>query len=240
MPETEVGVVAALYRYPVKSMQGEPLPSAALRWTGLDGDRQYAFYRAGDTSRFPWLTGREVPDLVRHVPRYADPANPRGSAVTVATSDGATLDVTSEELRARLSAAAGEDVRLLQIGRGTFDSMPVSVITTTTEAALDRSFGSPLGLARFRPNVVVAPPRASVAETDWFDGMLVFGDGGARLRVNRPIERCAFINIDPQTAKKDFSVLRMVAQRFNNEVGAYCTTDAIGTIAVGDRVLLVR
>ena len=222
-------------------MRGEDMPAVQLRWTGIDGDRQYAFYRAGDKTRFPWLTGREVPDLVRYVPRYADPTNPRGSAVQVRTPDGAELGVTSEELRARLSGVAAEEVRLLQVGRGTFDSMPVSVVTTTTEATLGRAFGSGLDLGRFRANIVIRPPAASSAcETDWFDGTLVFGDGAASLRVNRPIERCAFINVDPQTAAKDFSVLRMVAQKFNNEVGAYCTTVAIGTISVGDRVRFAR
>jgi uncharacterized protein YcbX len=237
----EIGTVQSVHRYPVKSMRGEDMASAQLRWTGLDGDRQYAFYRAGDKTRFPWLTGREVADLVRYVPRYVDPGNPRGSAVRVATPDGAELDVTSEVLRARLSEAASEEIRLLQVGRGNFDSMPVSVITTTTEATLDGSFGSPLGLGRFRANIVIAPPPGSTAsETDWFGGTLVFGDGTAKLRVDRPIERCAFITIDPRTAAKDVSVLRMVAQQFNNEVGAYCTTGAVGTITVGDRVRLAR
>ncbi|HEX2116097.1 MAG TPA: MOSC N-terminal beta barrel domain-containing protein [Alphaproteobacteria bacterium] len=238
MTELDVGVVAALYRYPVKSMQGEALQSAQLRWTGLDGDRQYAFYRAADKSRFPWHTGREVPDLVRHIARYADPADTRRSPVQVTTPDGASFDIAAEELRKRLSDAAGEEVRLLQVGRGTFDSGPVSVISTATEAKLDRAFGAPLGLRRFRPNIVI---RGDKAEIGWLGGTLVFGERAesARLRLNRPIERCAFITIDPDTAAKDTSVMRMVVQDFNNEVGAYGATDAAGTINVGDRVRLV-
>jgi uncharacterized protein YcbX len=239
MPETAVGVVAALYRYPVKSMQGETLQSAALRWTGLDGDRQYAFYREADRSRFPWHTGREVPELVRHIARYSDPNDPRKSALRVITPDGVELDMASEDLRKRLSDAAGEEVRLLQVGRGTFDSGPVSVIATATEAKLDRAFGAPLGLRRFRPNIVI---RSDAGETDWLGGTLVFGErtDSARLRLNRPIERCAFITIDPDTAAKDARVMRMVVQDFNNEVGVYGATDAAGTIEIGDRVRLVR
>jgi uncharacterized protein YcbX len=42
-----VGIVAALARYPVKSMAGEPLAQAELRWNGVHGDRQYSFYRLG-------------------------------------------------------------------------------------------------------------------------------------------------------------------------------------------------
>lgn len=239
MPGQDVGVVAALYRYPVKSMQGEALQSAELRWTGLNGDRQYAFYRAADKSRFPWHTGREVPDLVRHVARYADPGDPRKSALQVTTPDGAAFDIASEDLRARLSAAAGEDVQMIQVGRGTFDSGAVSVLTTATEAKLDKAFGAALGHRRYRPNIVI---RSASAETDWLGATLVFGDraDSARLRLNRPIERCVFITIDPDTATKDPRVMRMVAQDYNNEVGAYGATDAAGAIAVGDRVRVVR
>ena len=239
MPGQDIGVVAALYRYPVKSMQGEALQSAELRWIGLNGDRQYAFYRAANRSRFPWLTGRELPELVRHVARYADPADPRKSPLRVTAPDGAVFDVGDEALRRRLSDAAGEEVRLLQVGRGTFDSGPVSVIATATEARLDGAFGAPLGTRRFRPNIVI---RSDKPETDWLGGTLVFGDraDSARLRLNRAIERCSFITIDPDTAAKDPRVLRMVAQDFGNQVGAYGATDADGTIAIGDRVRLVR
>ena len=151
----EIGTVQSVHRYPVKSMRGEDMTSAQLRWTGLDGDRQYGFYRAADRSRFPWHTGREVPDLVRHVARYDDPTDPRKSPLRVTTPDGASFDITSEQLRARLSEAAGEDLRMIQVGRGTFDSGSVSVISTATEAKLDRAFGAPLGLRRFRPNIII-------------------------------------------------------------------------------------
>ena len=53
-----VGVVKALYRYPVKSMRGECVEEARVWWHGLEGDRRYACGRTGNTSRFPWLTAR--------------------------------------------------------------------------------------------------------------------------------------------------------------------------------------
>ncbi len=68
----DIGTVRSLYRYPVKSMRGESLRTACLRWQGIDGDRQYAFYRAANTSRFPWLTGREVSEIVTYAARYLD------------------------------------------------------------------------------------------------------------------------------------------------------------------------
>ncbi|HWB49205.1 MAG TPA: MOSC N-terminal beta barrel domain-containing protein [Stellaceae bacterium] len=43
-----LGRVKAIYPHPVKSIGGETLASAILRWSGIDGDRQYAFYRIRD------------------------------------------------------------------------------------------------------------------------------------------------------------------------------------------------
>ena len=47
---TLAGRVAELYRFPVKSMAGEPLTSADVSWNGLAGDRRWAFIRAGRES----------------------------------------------------------------------------------------------------------------------------------------------------------------------------------------------
>ena len=44
---TVVGHVAALWRYPVKSMAGEKLDAVEVSWHGLAGDRRWAFIRAG-------------------------------------------------------------------------------------------------------------------------------------------------------------------------------------------------
>jgi uncharacterized protein YcbX len=239
----DIGRVRTINRYPVKSMAGETLAAAALRWTGIDGDRQYAFYRADNTSRFPWLTGRDVAALVIHAARYLDPANPRHSAVRVSAPDGGECDVGDPRLRAALGEAAGEAVRLLQVGRGAFDSMPVSVITTATAAHLAQRSAKAGDLRRYRPNIVLdVAPGLDADETDWIGGALVFGEGAAppRLRINSRIERCAMITLDPDTAAKDAAVMRRVVEDFDNLVGAYCAVEALGIIAVGDRVRLAR
>jgi uncharacterized protein YcbX len=42
---TAMGHVAALWRYPVKSMAAEQLDGAEVSWHGLAGDRRWAFIR---------------------------------------------------------------------------------------------------------------------------------------------------------------------------------------------------
>lgn len=237
---TRIGVVAAINRYPVKSMHAEALEGADLRWTGLHGDRQYAFIKQRDRSRFPWLTGRDVPALVLHHARYLDPDDPRHAPVRVLTPEGTDHAVDDPDLLDRLAEAAGEPVTLLQIGRGCFDAMPVSVLATATEAALDAAAPTALGLARFRANLVIRTEAEAGRETTWLGRSLRFGSGEAapRLALDWAIPRCAMVTIDPATAVREPAVLRLVAQEFANEIGAYCTPERLGRITVGDEVWL--
>jgi uncharacterized protein YcbX len=206
-------------------MQGEVLECASLRWTGIDGDRQYAFYRAANRSRFPWLTARVAAGMVRYMPRYAD---------------GEIYDIAAAALAARLCGEAGEAVRLLQVGRGVFDSMPVSVITTGTGRQIEERFGRALDLRRFRANIVIAAD--GVSEEKWLGAALRFGTSAdpPRLRLNCRIKRCAVPTIDPDSAVRDATILRLLVEDFGNEIGAYGTVEARGTITLGDPVYLAR
>ncbi|HZG69513.1 MAG TPA: MOSC N-terminal beta barrel domain-containing protein [Herpetosiphonaceae bacterium] len=62
---TAIAVVQQLFRFPVKSMRGEELREGRISWHGLDGDRRYAFVKTGNLAPFPWLTARDVPDMLR-------------------------------------------------------------------------------------------------------------------------------------------------------------------------------
>lgn len=218
------------------------MDAAALHWTGLHGDRQYAFCRAASTSDFPWLTGREVPNLVQHAACYSDPSDPRHARVCVTAPDGATFDVTDPALAERLADAVQASVRLLRLGRGAFDAMPVSVITTTTGEAVSQAHGTAVSLDRFRANLVIRPDDPAVTERDWLGCALALGDAPAPpvLRLDWAVPRCAMIAIDPISAVRDAGVLRTVVQRFRNEAGAYCAVQAPGVIRVGDRVRLIE
>lgn len=238
----QVGVVAAIHRYPVKSMAGEQVESATLRWACIDGDRQYAFYKAADRSRFPWATARTLPDMLRYRPRYVDPGDPRHSPVLVTTPDGTELDIGDPALVAALSDAAGEEIRLMQIGRGVFDDMPISVLTTTLSERIAASHGRPVDPRRFRPNIMIDTSGGPFTEAGWAGGQLMFGEGPntPRLGVANLIQRCVLITIDPDTQEKDPKLMRLVAQAFGNEIGAYCSVARPGTIKVGDPVFFAQ
>jgi uncharacterized protein YcbX len=199
MSKTQVGVVAALYRFPVKSMRGELLDEARVGWFGIEGDRQYAFVRSDNTSWFPWLTGRDVPDLLRYTPRFLEPANTTASPIMVRTPDGAEVLLDSDVLRNDLAARRGGPVHLMQLERGTFDAAPVSLISLATVEDLGTQIGMPMDPVRFRQNILLdLGAAAPYVEEEWQERLLTFGgDDRARVLLNRREKRCMMITLTP-------------------------------------------
>jgi uncharacterized protein YcbX len=234
---TIVGRVIEINRFPVKSLAGETMECAEIDWQGIEGDRQYAFYLADDPGRFPWLTGRDLPHLVTLSARYRDPAAPRTSLVEVDLPGESAVALDDPALAARLAEQAGRPIGLIQLGRGTYDAMPVSVITTASLAEIDRVHGAPLNRRRFRINIVVESERS---EREWRGRRLFFhgGEDAAALLVANAIDRCVMVTIDPDSAVRDPKVMRTVARKFGNEVGVYASTARPGPVRVGDAVLI--
>lgn len=239
----EVGVVKELYRFPVKSMRGEMLQEAHGYWHGLDGDRRYAFMRSDNRSGFPWLTGREIPQILQFAPRFTDPGDVENSPVAVTMPDGRSLPIDAPELNETLADAYGKPVHLIKIGRGAFDSQVISVMSTATVAELSAMVGTAVTPIRFRQNILIEPfDDQPFVEERWLNSSLVFGseDEGLRIRLNRRIPRCVMINIDPETSEKETAVLKTVAHLRENCAGVHSSTERPGLIRVGDVVKLVR
>ena len=239
----EVGVIKELYRFPVKSMRGEVLNEAHVYWHGLDGDRRYAFVRSDNRSGFPWLTGRELPQLLQYTPRFTQPDDVVNSPVEVVLPDGRIQPIHAPELNDELAKAYGKPVNLIKIGRGAFDSQAISVMSTATVAALGEAIGTAVTALRFRQNIIIETfDQQPFVEEKWLDSSLIFGEqpDSLQLRLNRRIQRCVMINIDPETSEKEAAVLKTIAQSRQNCAGVYASTERPGNIRVGDVVKLVR
>jgi uncharacterized protein YcbX len=231
---SEVGRVVGLWRYPVKSMGGEPLATAEVSWHGLAGDRRWAFVRDGVVqSGFPWLTLRERGDMAHYQPLLVDAGRPDRSPTVVRTPSGTTYDVADVALAAELAPGA----RAIKQDRGVFDTFPLSVITTHTIGGLEALVGRRLAVERFRPNVLVeATEGAPFPEDAWVGRVLRIG--GVRLRVDKRDGRCAVVTIDPATTERDPAILRAIVEDRQGCLGVYGTTVEPGRVAVGDAVIL--
>ena len=231
---TELGRVAALWRYPVKSMAAEELDEVDVAWHGLDGDRRWAFVQEGlERSGFPWLTIRERSDMWQFRPGFEDPSKPNASRTFVRTPDGRELDVTHPALAEELAPGA----RVIKQNRGVFDVSPLSLTTTQSVAAIGDLVGERLEPRRFRPNLLIqAAGDEPFAEDGWVGSVLHVGD--VRIRVDLRDERCVMVNVDPGTSQRNASVLKAIAREREACLGVYCSTVTPGRIAVGDPVLL--
>jgi uncharacterized protein len=233
----ELGRIEALWRYPVKSMAGHSLDEAPLGWHGLDGDRRHAFRRRADRGGFPWLTASKLPDLVRYRPIVQD-----GLPTRVLTPDRRELALEGDELRDELARQHGGELELLRMNHGVFDEATVSVIAVDTVRGIAEAAGRELDLRRFRPNVVVRTARGLAFEEDaWVGKQLVFGDGpdAAAISVTQKDPRCVMINLDPESAHADATVMKAVVRLNQNDAGVYATVIRTGRLAVGQPIFLV-
>ena len=239
----EIGRIEAIFRYPVKSMRGEPLDAAALGWHGVEGDRRLALRRPGEPGGFPWLTASKLPGLLLFTPRRREEENGEAPPTHVLTPEGEELPAFGEALAADIGRRHGRPVEMMQLKHGIFDDASISVITSETVREVCRLAGTSPDVRRFRPNIVVRSVRAVPFEEDeWLNGLLTFGEAndGPAVAVTMPDVRCAMVNFDPDSASPAPEVLKAVVRANDNKAGVYGTVTRIGRLTVGQSVLLHR
>lgn len=205
--------VAALWRYPVKSLAGEPLESTAVGERGIPGDR------------LVWVCGPEGVRTARRQHRLL------GLHGTVDARGDALIDGLSwrdPRALALVRAAAGDDSWLEPsdpIDR--FDILPLLVVTDGAVAAFGRD------VRRLRPNIVIGGVEG-LQEFDWAGAELRIGDVTIRLDSRRG--RCPMTTVDPDTLAVDPEVLRDIGRRFGGRLALNAEVVRAGRIAVGDAV----
>jgi hypothetical protein len=210
--------VAALWRYPVKSMAGERLDECWLGPEGIPGDRLVQV-RSG---RGRVVTSRSKPRLLLLRATLGEDG--------VARVDGARWD--DPEVARKVAEAAGEGAHLVRDeSLDRFDVLPLLV---ATDGAID-TLGS--DVRRFRPNVLVGGVEG-FAERDWPGRRLAIGDTVVELAQLR--ERCIMTTFDPDDARQDVSVLKTIHFALDGTLALDASVVRPGPIKLGDPVVLLR
>jgi uncharacterized protein YcbX len=208
----DLGTVAALWRYPVKSLRAEPLARAAVLADGLEGDRTAA--------------------LVVETPTHARAGKPyRGkeSAKLHLTADPATAASYAADARVMVTLDRSEP--------RWFDKGTISVLLDLWVRDVEALVGEQLDPLRWRPNLYVrAEPSFTAREPALVGTTLRAGD--TVLRVVDTIKRCVTTTYDVATGESLPLVLEAVATQRGNVVGVYCEVLTPGQIALGDRIAL--
>jgi uncharacterized protein len=237
----EIGHVEAIFRYPVKSMAGEPLEFANMGWHGLDGDRRFALRRIDDRSGVPWLTAGKLPDLVLFTPMRREDAAQEDLPTHIRTPNGQELPIFGEGLATEVARRYGAPVQMMQWKNGIFDDASISVMASDTVSEIARLAGQSLDVRRFRPNIVVRLLQSiPFQEGEWVGGMLLFGEGDDAPAINVTMRdvRCSMVNLDPDTAGSAPAVLKAIAHANQNCAGIYGTVTRVGKLSVGQKIFL--
>jgi uncharacterized protein len=208
--------VIDLWRYPVKSLAGEPLSEAILGPDGVQGDRivRVRGPEGVRTSRKQYqLLGLKGTLDFDGVPRI------NGHAWH------------SDEALALVKRAAGSDAWLeAWDGLDRFDILPLLVATDGAVAAFGRD------VRRLRPNILIGGVDG-LDERNWPGTELQIGD--AIVRIDSLRGRCHMTTVDPDTLEIDSGVLRDIVKRFGNQLALNADVVRPGTIRVGDPVRLL-
>lgn len=209
--------VSELWRYPVKSLKGEPLERAEVTLTGIPGDREIAVL----SQEGRLFTSRSRPRLLALRAELA-----AGGAVTI---NGFGWE--SPEAVALASEAVGQPAKLVRIPQpDAFDVLPLLIATdgTVQHLGIDRR--------RLRPNIVIAGVDG-LKERDWPGGVIAIGD--VRIRAVKLRERCVMTTYDPDTQEQDKSVLLRIVRELDGTAALDCSVIEPGLVRVGDPVQVI-
>ncbi len=235
----KIGVIEALFRYPVKSMGGERLEAAEMGWYGLDGDRRLALRRKESHGGMPWLTASKLPELILFSPQWRDSAGEGTLPTDVRTPEGEEMAVFSEELAAEVGRRHRSPVEMMHLTHGIFDEASISVIASSTVREIGRLAEQRPDVRRFRPNILIDSVRSVPFEEDeWLGGVLSFGEGSdaAAVSVTLRDERCSMVNLDPDSARSAAEMLKTIVRVRQNKAGVYGTVTRCGRLAVGQPI----
>ncbi len=230
--------ILELWRYPVKSLQGEQVDSVAVSADGLEGDRRFAIYDLGTGFG---LTARRHPELLCASARLQDDGMvditlPDGSQ---ARDDGAlsawlgrpvALRSMDADVRREYENPADFEHERTSAWEpfsgapGAFHDSPnarLSLVSTGTIGSWDRR--------RFRSNVLV-----DGEQEDALVGSRV-GLGDAVVEFGMRIERCVMTTRpQPGGIERDLQVLRTIARERDACLAVGALVKVAGVVRVGD------
>ena len=249
--------VTELWRFPVKSFQGERVDRVEVGPDGIVGDRRYT---VTDPVRGAAISAKTEPRLLQAWATTED------GEVVVRLPSGATFAASSPDIATGISEWLDRDVGFadshdgpagywmtldppndaaeqyeIPMPQGTFFDLHHVHVLTTASLARCREARPEIGwdVRRFRPNVVVDDAGDGFPEDAWVGGLLRVG--GATLDVIMRTMRCAMPlraqpALDGVVIERDLDVYRVLEATHANDLGVYCGVAAPGVVAVGDEV----
>jgi uncharacterized protein YcbX len=248
----QIGTVAQLGRYPVKSFQGEQVASLEIAPGGAVGDRDLAVV---DRAAAKVLSAKRYADLLLASARI-DPT----AGVVLTLPDGTEHQADDPDVHAALSTWLDLDVRLepppaegvfpMEMYTGMSDEdTPVfdwpgpegtwldladaHWLTTASLAAIAARYpDGEWDVRRFRPTALIEATADGFPEDTWTSIEL----GEVASDVFMPTPRCSMPSRQQPGLARDRAIGTTIRDEHDNNLGAYATITRSGTLRVGDSV----
>jgi hypothetical protein len=261
---TAIGTIESLWRYPVKSMRGEALAGAFVGFSGVYGDRCYAFKSSAARKGFPYLNATVQERMLLYHPKFRYPeraakppnlieamsiepgvtpanAEPADLMLDVVTPSGSVVAIDDPGLIEML----GEGLRgehhltLVRSDRALTDCRPISLISLQTVRLIEEEVEVRIDKRRFRANIYFNLDYEDGFEEDQLVGCKLRLGSKAVVAVLERDPRCKMISLDPDTGEHNAEIFRKVAQAHEACAGVYCATLVEGVVTVGDSIEVI-
>lgn len=251
-----LGTIKELWRYPVKSMQGELVEHNYVTWSGLIGDRTYAVSRREDgviiTAKMPegrallqakasWEDKKWGYECIVGLPGYGEAPAPQ-AAYAIAELLGKPVGVIDLHQHPWKSWETNYRPPFsLRPGVGV-DSSPLHIITTAAFETMQRF--EPEGAfdaLYFRPNMLVRTPEIEgFPEDEWIGKVLKIG-GELLVYIRKPAERCPLPTQPQAGLPQNPKVLPALRRHHHDEkglplLGVYASIVQPGNVRPGDEI----
>ena len=237
---------------------------AYMGFSGIYGDRCYAFKSSAARKGFPYLNATVQPRMLLLRPNFRSPtkaAKPPNLSEAMSIAPGVNpMDPEPGDLSLDVVTPAGElvsiddpalctmlgeglrgenSITLVRSDRSLTDCRPVSLIGLQTVRQIEEELGGPVDKRRFRANIF-----CNVASDIGFaEDKLV----GRRLRLGPKAEiavlerdpRCKIMSLDPDTSEHNPAILRKLAEMHRACAGIYCAVLVEGVLSEGDMVEVI-
>jgi uncharacterized protein YcbX len=240
---TDLGQVAALWRYPVSSLAGQPMRELFFGADGAEGDRSYGLFDVGsgivaapDRNPAKWDQAPRVRTRLSDEGRL-EVEIPGGAwlAAPAVQSDRAISDYLGFEVSVRPYLDEGPQPADGSATAPRYRKAPVHLLTTASLARLKalHPAGDP-DPRRFRPSILIdmAEVEGAFPESDWLGRRLAIGE--VELKVSDPCRRCGFTVIAQDRFDRDPDILRNIVRHNAHNFGVYCKVDRPGRIGLGE------
>ena len=239
-----LGHLTCIRRFPVKSMAGEVVPEVWVSYSGLAGDRGYAFRDQAKQNNFPWLTARQMPNLLQYQPTWKQVLQvetqypqPEALELAITTPEGTTYSIEDSALLEHLQDCTSRPLVLRFSEAGMQDSRPVSLISQQTIKAFEQEMNMPMDERRFRMNFQVDWAQPIPFFEDTLVGKKIQIGDTLVLEINKKDHRCIMINLDPDDGQGNPLIFKTLAQNHEACLGVYAVIVKEGTVKENDSII---